>query len=285
VRLETLKFAAGASQKLRTLGWYLQRPALYAELAREIRRQVRQPRGVVEGREAERWCAERAIDVASAVERLTGAPMDGRLENHFAERMAAAVESTRRARAKEPADIGSGTPLASPMAGRAHLDLLYWLTRLSRAERVVETGVAFGWSSLAVLLAFEGKPGARLVSTDMPIRRTSGAYVGSAVPLDLRHRWTLLRGPDRRTLPKALRTLGTIDLCHYDSDKSYDGRRWAYPLLWSHLRPGGFFVSDDINDNDGFRDFATEVDVRPVVVEGPGDGPYSRYVGVLVKPA
>ena len=46
-----------------------------------------------------------------------------------------------------------------------------------------------------------------------------------------------------------------LDLCHYDSDKSYYGRRWAYPKLWEALKTGGIFISDDIQDNWAFKEF------------------------------
>lgn len=79
--------------------------------------------------------------------------------------------------------------------------------------------------------------------------------------------------------------MSEIDLCHYDSDKSYEGRAWAYPLLWKHLRSGGLMISDDIGDNTAFRDFAAECEVEPVVILAAGSGGAgSRYVGILVKP-
>jgi hypothetical protein len=56
------------------------------------------------------------------------------------------------------------------------------------------------------------------------------------------------------------------------------GRMWASPLLWNALKDGGFFVSDDINDNLAFKDFCESVDRKPVIVEHLG-----KYVGVIVK--
>ena len=47
----------------------------------------------------------------------------------------------------------SRVPVA--MGGAANVELLYDLVRLLRPDRVLETGVALGWSSLAILLAFE----------------------------------------------------------------------------------------------------------------------------------
>ena len=69
-----------------------------------------------------------------------------------------------------------------------------------------------------------------------------------------------------------------LDLCHYDSDKTYYGRRWAYPKLWKALRPGGIFVSDDIQDNFAFREFVESRSLDYRVVESQG-----KYVGVCRK--
>jgi predicted O-methyltransferase YrrM len=261
-----------AARKLQTLTWYLRRPSLYPELVHELRVEIGRPLGRGREASAERWCAERAIDVAEAVELLTGSPMEYRVDERFGPELTAARERVRQARAAHPGAI--------PPAGAGHLDALYWLAERARAQRVIETGVAYGYSSLALLLSLRGRPAARLVSTDMPLPRTTGAYVGCAVAPELRAQWTLLTGLDRRVLPGALAELGDIDLCHYDSDKTYDGRTWAYGLLWDALRPGGWFVSDDIGDNAAFRDFCQRVRIEPVVVaESTG-----KHVGVLTKP-
>ena len=150
---------------------------------------------------------------------------------------------------------------------------------LSGATRVVETG---GWSSLAILAALEGREGARLVSVDMPYPKMNNEeFVGIVVPDRWRGSWELIREPDRRGLDKAIEKLGgVIDLCHYDSDKSWWGRQYAYPKLWDALRPGGIFISDDIQDNMAFRDFAEGKGVPFAVTEFEG-----KFVGVMRKPA
>ena len=67
---------------------------------------------------------------------------------------------------------------------------------------------------------------------------------------------------------------------HYDSDKSYEGRLFAYSLLYRHLSPGGVLMSDDVDDNLGFRDFTRGLDADPLVLRRH-DG---RYVGLVQKP-
>ena len=194
----------------------------------------------------------------------------------------------KRARCPSSKSRATGRPLVVArtvpvmMGGPGNLDLLYHLALQEGVENVVETGVAFGWSSLAILLGL-GSEG-QLFSTDMPyVRRGNEDYVGCVVPEDLRGAWTLIRLADHQALPRALDDLGTIDLCHYDSDKTYVGRMWAYGLLWEALEPGGFFVSDDIGDNDAFRVFAESVAAEPIVVEPGRYDTSTKYVGVLRK--
>ena len=79
----------------------------------------------------------------------------------------------------------------------------------------------------------------------------------------------------------AIAQLRTIDMCHYDSDKSYEGRMWAYPRLWEALRDGGVFISDDVNDNQAFRDFCESVGVQPYIMAKANS---SHYVGIIIKP-
>jgi predicted O-methyltransferase YrrM len=218
---------------------------------------------------AERWAKERAVTIETARQQLGGTyqPLDA----VFPEAMAEA-----RARQEEcPQKLGGG----------ASLELIYGACELLSARTVVETGVAYGWSSLATLLSLSRRDGT-LYSVDMPYPRAGSArYVGWVVPERLRKQWRLFRYPDYVGLRKVLRLVDRIDLCHYDSDKSYEGRAWAYRELWSRIRPGGIFISDDIGDNTAFRDFALESGQEPIVVMGPGSGGAGeRFVGIIVKP-
>ena len=171
------------------------------------------------------------------------------------------------------------------MGGAGDLELIYRLADHIAAKRVIETGVAYGWSSLAFLLTMQRHGGGSLVSTDFPyFQQGSGKYVGVALPEELKKSWTLIPLADREALPLALKQLPEIDMCHYDSDKTAEARLWAYPLLWNALRPGGIFLSDDINDNFGYRDFCAAIGREPLVVKTPAtllSG--AKYAGILRK--
>lgn len=164
------------------------------------------------------------------------------------------------------------------MGGAGALELLYAACEFSNAKSVVETGVAYGWSSFATLLSLEKRNGT-LYSSDMPYLGQDGdQYVGCIVPEKLKTHWKLFRHADRESLPKILKEIDEIDVVHYDSDKSYEGMKWAYETLFSKLRKGGVFISDDINDNSAFQDFCESKSIKPAVVDFEG-----KYVGVFVK--
>ncbi len=166
------------------------------------------------------------------------------------------------------------------LGGGGHTELLYALTCLVKPDTVLETGVAYGWSSAVTLLGLQRNDQGHLYSSDLPYPGIPNAsrYVGWVVPERLKARWTLLLGPDRNNLPDLLKKAGAVDLFHYDSDKSYRGRMWAYRLVWPRLSAGGVFVSDDIQDNRAFLDFCRELGT-PAYVTGL-DG---KYIGLCRK--
>lgn len=167
------------------------------------------------------------------------------------------------------------------MGGPGDIQLIYAMTRLTEARHLLETGVALGWSSMAFLNAVQDNGGGHLVSTDRPYPGdNSASYVGVAVDHALRKHWTLIREPDRNGLRKAVAKLrNKADIAHYDSDKTYRGRQFGYPIIWNALRPGGIFISDDIQDNLAFAHFVGAAGARFGVIETA-----NKFVGIAIKP-
>jgi predicted O-methyltransferase YrrM len=175
-----------------------------------------------------------------------------------------------------------GARLGVKLGGGARAELLYFLTRLRRPLVVLETGVLHGYSSSAFLEALERNgDGGRLFSSDFPYfrERRPEELVGVLVPESLQPRWTLRLEGDRRNLPVLLAEAGTVELFHYDSDKSYSGRRDAMRLVEPSLAADAIVVMDDIQDNLFFRDWTTEHGREPVVL---GTGSY--FVGASGVP-
>ena len=165
------------------------------------------------------------------------------------------------------------------MGGASHVHLLYDCVRSIKAKKVIETGVAYGWSSLAILKGLNKNDG-KLYSVDMPYpRKKNEKYVGIVVPEYLRKNWILIRKPDRPGIIEALNKAGEqIDLCHYDSDKSWWGRHYAYHILWDSLKSRGLFISDDIQDNLYFSKFIEKKSSKFAVVEYEG-----KFIGIARK--
>ncbi len=252
--------------------WCAARPNTYPFLMRILYSKIARKRRFLEqtGAEASRWCQTRTKPVGQALIDLTGCDEHRDLRDVYANEF----QFADRAVANCPQQMG----------GPGHLDFLYAIAESLQADNVVETGVAYGWSSLALLLSLQHRSNARLISTNLHYRRyeDDDSYVGCAVPDHLRAGWKILRQCDEVALPQALNELKSIDLAHYDSDKSYAGRMFAYSLLWKHLRVGGILVSDDIGDNICFTHFCKMARTAPVIVSAPSDsGP--KYIGALVK--
>jgi predicted O-methyltransferase YrrM len=152
--------------------------------------------------------------------------------------------------------------LGLDLGGGGHYPLLYFLTRHRKPRTVVETGVAAGWSSQALLAALN-KNGAEghLYSSDFPYFRLKNPeqYVGYVVDDNLKGRWTLLIDGDRNNLPAIARKIAEIDLFHYDSDKSYGGRTFAWKCLKDKFTRDATIIFDDIQDNFHFRDLVSSL--------------------------
>ncbi|HYS46133.1 MAG TPA: class I SAM-dependent methyltransferase [Rhizomicrobium sp.] len=164
--------------------------------------------------------------------------------------------------------------------GPGYIDPIYVITRLTRATAVIETGVGHGWNSLAFLTAMAEAGHGGLVSVDKPYPGAANEPdIGIAVADKLKGRWKLIREPDRNGLRKAIAQFPEgIDIAHYDSDKSHQGRQFGYPKLWNALKPGGLFVSNDIQDNMAFANFVEERGLHYGVAEANG-----KYLGLAIK--
>lgn len=169
-------------------------------------------------------------------------------------------------------------PIGVDLGGGGDYRLLYFLVRHLRPRSVVETGVAAGFSSAAVLEAMDRNDLGRLWSSDFPYFRLEDPerFIGVLVPEDRRGRWSLHIEGDRTNLPAILAEAGAIDLFHYDSDKSVEGRAYAVRTVLPRLAPTGVVVFDDIQDNFHFRDHLAATGATGHVFEFGG-----KYVGLI----
>ena len=235
------------------------RPSYLPVMLRKIKARLRPPNKD----EALAWASEHAESVEIFGESLN--PALWAESNHWADEF-------------EPQAQSILSTIGVPLGGGGHHRLLYFLTRLTIPGTVLETGVAAGWSSAAVLTALAANGSGSLWSSDFPYFRLENPerYVGCVVPDALRDGWNLYLKGDRSNLAEILPRCGPISLFHYDSDKSYDGRTFAMDAVATHLTPECVIVCDDIDDNTWFRDWVLKRGGAYRVFERGG-----KYVGLV----
>jgi predicted O-methyltransferase YrrM len=119
----------------------------------------------------------------------------------------------------------------------------YLLCRLISPSVVLETGVAYGVSSVFILKALEVNGRGTLHSIDLP-------------PLRSEHErfWRLHRGSSARVLPRLLEEASTIDLFVHDSLHTLRNMRREFDTVWPHLRNGAVLMADDVERNSAFSE-------------------------------
>ena len=253
--------------------WFLFRPSLYKQFFREavsfMKRKEHPTLSYSE--ESLSWCQTNAYDEENALLQIDPSWSFLDFNNEF------------------PLLVSDGFKLIESFdfnwGGQGNISLNYSLAKHLNAEKILETGVAYGWSSLSLLTLLNRMNRGSLTSIDMPFWGTRHEdKIGCVVPSNFRDRWNLIRLPDRDAIPKLLKKEKLFDLCHYDSDKSYDGKMWALPKLWSAIRDGGILVCDDINDNLAFKHFCESEKILPIIVR-TFDSQFLKYVGIAVKKA
>jgi hypothetical protein len=167
------------------------------------------------------------------------------------------------------------------LGGGGFYPFLYFITRYTQPNIIVETGVAAGFSSSAFLTAIDSNGKGTLYSSDFPYFRLPSPekYIGIVVEKSFKKYWHLYIDGDEINLPKILNKIDKIDIFHYDSDKSYSGRKMAMSLIKNKLSDQGIILMDDIQDNCFFYDYIQEYNPSHwCVFEFKG-----KYIGMVGK--
>ncbi len=164
------------------------------------------------------------------------------------------------------------------MGGGSNLELIFNFCEFLKPKLVLETGVAYGWSSLAFLISLNKNNG-KLISINLPYPdKKKINLIGKAVPINLINNWNLISGADKDEIPKILRSNNKIDIFHYDSDKSYEGKYWCLKKVWPKISSNGFILCDDLQDNNAFFDFVDDLKVEYKVSKYN-----NKYIGIVKK--
>ena len=144
---------------------------------------------------------------------------------------------------------------------------LYILCKLAKPELIVETGVAYGLSSMYILQAFEENKKGSLHSIDgifSPWQTME--MIGSAIPSNLKNRWSIHFGSSAENLHNVLSSLRSVDIFFHDSLHTYKNMIFEYETAWPHIKNGGFLFSDDILGNNAFYDFKLDKKTRSFIL-------------------
>jgi predicted O-methyltransferase YrrM len=138
--------------------------------------------------------------------------------------------------------------------------VLYSLVRAHRPSLALETGVADGFSSFAILSALEANGGGHLHSIDIR------SDVGALVPRQLEGRWTLHVIDDQRSAKKTLSTIPGIDFYYHDSGHNYLWQAFEYATVVRKMTGGGVFLSDDVDWSYAFIDHCETRRQKPTLM-------------------
>jgi len=137
---------------------------------------------------------------------------------------------------------------------------LYILCKTIKPEKIVETGVAYGLSSMYILQALKENNKGTLYSIDSVFSPwQSKEMIGVAIPDELRIRWEFIFGSSSEKLEHILSQLNLIDVFFHDSLHTYKNMRFEFETAWPFITKNGFLISDDIGDNNAFYDFTQKI--------------------------
>jgi len=253
---------------IKTLFWFLmQGPKFYSTLWMQIFAKLMPSKDSSQHtKTATRWCQDNLTTADGCFQDIGISVSDNPMEEVFSHEYELQINNIIQ---NSKSNFGGG----------GYSNLIYTICEKLGVINAIETGVAYGWSSAAILKSISNRNG-QLISIDMPMLHQEDYHlIGVAVEPALHDYWELNRVPDRYGLPRAILSMeGSLDLVHYDSDKSYYGRKWSQEIIWKSLKIGGIFISDDIEDNTAFMEFVTQNNLRYSILEFEG-----KYVGIIKK--
>jgi predicted O-methyltransferase YrrM len=163
------------------------------------------------------------------------------------------------------------------LGGGSDIQLIYNLILMLKPNKILEFGVANGWSTLSILEGCKKNNKGSLLSIDMPYFFKNAKFlIANLIKKKKIDNWKLIISPQINFLLKLNKE--EYDFCHYDSDKTYQGRMLAYKKIWIALRKGGILISDDISDNLAFFNFTKTVKTKTYIVKYK-----NKFLGIAIK--
>ncbi|HVZ62325.1 MAG TPA: class I SAM-dependent methyltransferase [Candidatus Nitrosotalea sp.] len=158
---------------------------------------------------------------------------------------------------------------------------LYVLCKLLKPEKIVETGVAYGSSSMYILQAINENKKGMLYSIDYAFTPwQSKEMIGAAIPDQLRKNWKLVFGPSSQELKKLLTSLDEVDVFFHDSLHTSKNMAFEFETAWLCIKKGGYLISDDISGNNAFYKFYSKLNIEPFILPQKSN---NSYLGIIQK--
>jgi len=167
------------------------------------------------------------------------------------------------------------------LGGGGHVGLIFLTTRIQKPKSALETGVAAGHSSKAILSAMSTNQQGILYSSDFPYFRFANAekFIGYVLPTNLKSNWKLYLRGDKKNLSQILKdTIGPFQFVHYDSDKRKSSRLWFYETIKPHLDTNSILVFDDIQNDLSFKEIVLQSSTKYLVFEWE-----NKYIGAIFQ--
>ena len=160
---------------------------------------------------------------------------------------------------------------------------LYILCKIIKPEKVVETGVGYGLSSMYILQAMNENKKGVLYSIDYVFRPWESKHmIGSSIPQHLRSNWNFVFGPSSQKLKKLLTSIGSIDVFFHDSLHTFKNMMFEFETVWPSIVDNGFLISDDISCNNAFYEFYSKLNLESFILLQ--ERSYNPFLGIIKKP-
>lgn len=147
--------------------------------------------------------------------------------------------------------------------GGAAIEIIYFLIRYYKPKIILETGVAYGFSSHSIFHAIKKNKLGKLYSSDFPYFREKNPekLIGVVVPKKFKHNWNLFINGDKNNLKKIYLKTKEVNFIHYDSDKSYFGR-YRFMKNINKFKKIKFILMDDLHNNVFFYDYIKKNNIK-----------------------
>ena len=166
--------------KLRTLLWFMMRPSFYMAMLDLMFRNILPNQDTQQHKDQARaWCESKAVTIEEINKKYQLAKAyydDYKTDAHHQQAITAKIQSS-----------------SSNFGGEGYSSFLYALCETYKVKTALETGVAYGWSSYALLKSLTKQSDGQLVSVDMPmVKQNDYHLIGIAVKTPIRSIGTYL---------------------------------------------------------------------------------------------